>query len=296
MKPKLPPSRLLVTAIAISLCGIWFDRNVIHPSMRIFAGLRNPSLMVDVDPNPSSLSDGNDNDAPTIATNDATAPITTSRNAVATTSNSCGDVLDALDTKFNERRAARQNHPDYNQFGGGKKMFDLYEPEATCLTEERFGSKSGTRYSAYGDGPKFICGVDLIATKAKKSDGKGCLVYSIGSNNDIAFEKAVFTTMPGCEIHTFDPTLEDVGFVGDEYSTFHPWGLGTDGGKEGSTMHSRKKVAKNLSFQSVLRELGHSNRTIDVLKIDCKCICVMIYNLWRTACVCYASLTLLFAM
>ena len=44
---------------------------------------------------------------------------------------------------------------------GEELSFDIYEPEATCLSEERFGSD--TRYHAFGDGPKFICGVDFIA-------------------------------------------------------------------------------------------------------------------------------------
>jgi hypothetical protein len=53
-----------------------------------------------------------------------------------------------------------------------------------------------------------------------------CLVYSIGSNNQIDFEIAV-TKHLGCEIHTFDPTLNKP-FIGDAYSSFHPWGLGKD--------------------------------------------------------------------
>ena len=77
-------------------------------------------------------------------------------------------------------------------------------------------------------GPKFICGVDVLAAKSN-STSDGCLVYSIGSNNQIEFEEATFNHI-GCEIHTFDPTL-DKPFVGDKYATFHPWGLGEDGAK-----------------------------------------------------------------
>lgn len=68
-----------------------------------------------------------------------------------------------------------------------KKLYDLYELEANCLSEERFGNE---RFASFGDGPKFVCGIDFIAHK-NKATNKTCLVYSIGSNNDISFEKSV---------------------------------------------------------------------------------------------------------
>ena len=95
--------------------------------------------------------------------------------------------------------------------------------------------------------------------------GKNCLVYSVGSNNDIAFEKAVHTFMKGCEIHTFDPTLNKP-FVGGEYAIFHPWGLGLDGVKAAA----RGNSWEGKSFETVFKELAHENRTVDVLKIDCE--------------------------
>ena len=137
--------------------------------------------------------------------------------------------------------------------------FDLYEPEANCLSEERFGSGSPRRYEAFGDGPKFICGVDMIASRQKD-----CLVYSVGSNNKIDFKRSVQQFM-GCEIHTFDPTLTKP-FTGDEYATFHPWGIGKNG-KAGS-FRNKQWTAKGL--HATMKELGHLNMTIDVLKIDCE--------------------------
>ena len=65
---------------------------------------------------------------------------------------------------------------------GKEQSFDLYEPEATCLDEERFGTR--IRYDAFGDGPKFICGVDYLAKKAAAA-GENCLVYSVGSKNHV---------------------------------------------------------------------------------------------------------------
>lgn len=77
----------------------------------------------------------------------------------------------------------------------------------------------------------------------------------MGSNNQIEFEKSVKQFM-GCETHTFDFTVKN--FKGDEYAIFHPWGLGLD---DGGVMKS---------MDTIVQELGHQGRTIDVLKIDCE--------------------------
>jgi len=170
-----------------------------------------------------------------------------------------------LELQWDERRRERQAAMSTSD----RESFDIYEPEATCFDEERFGSE--IRYHAYGDGPKFICGVNFIAKKAATAGGyhhgrdKNCLVYSVGSNNQVDFEKAAHKFLNGCEIHTFDPTLSKP-FIGGEYATFHPWGLGEDGIT--SSFKNKTWVAK--SFQTVMRELGHTNRTIDIIKIDCE--------------------------
>jgi len=177
---------------------------------------------------------------------------------------SCEKILDMMDDTYNQRRKPR--HSKNNTGWTGHLIFDLFEPEATCISEERFGSDSEERYDAFGDGPKFVCGVDYIAAKAKKAD---CLIYSVGSNNDVRFEKAVHTHMKGCEVHTFDPTVADDAFIGGEYTQFHSWGLGTDGGTEGISMSGLDKGSRK-SFETVVRDLGHDKRTIDILKIDCE--------------------------
>ena len=111
-------------------------------------------------------------------------------------------------------------------------------------------------------GPKFICGVVVIAEKSNSSEG--CLVYSVGSNNDISFEVGISNFM-GCETHTFDPTLNSP-FVGEKYATFHPWGLGNDG----AFMVEGEHNWTAMSMESIVHELGHQHRTINVMKIDCE--------------------------
>eukprot|EP00574_Skeletonema_japonicum_P006809 CAMPEP_0201719480 /NCGR_PEP_ID=MMETSP0593-20130828/4667_1 /ASSEMBLY_ACC=CAM_ASM_000672 /TAXON_ID=267983 /ORGANISM="Skeletonema japonicum, Strain CCMP2506" /LENGTH=296 /DNA_ID=CAMNT_0048209923 /DNA_START=343 /DNA_END=1233 /DNA_ORIENTATION=+ len=179
---------------------------------------------------------------------------------------SCDDtVLDNFDKEFDQKRSERVKAMSSGL--GDRVSFDIYEPEATCFSEERFGSESDidVRYHAFGDGPKFICGVNFIAHQIAHH-GKKCLAYSVGSANAIGFEKSVHTFLSGCETHTFDPTLKSA-FVGEEYATFHAWGLGKDGV---AARGARGKSWIGRSFETIFRELGHENRTIDVLKIDCE--------------------------
>jgi hypothetical protein len=172
----------------------------------------------------------------------------------------CEQMLDSFDAKFNQRRAKREeNYEEYRDDYDETEVYDLFEPEAVCFDEERFGSRE--RYSSFGDGPKFLCGVDLIAEKNKKDP---CLVYSVGSHNQIDFEVAVSNFL-GCETHTFDPTLKSA-FVGDKYATFHPWGIGIDG--EPKSYGGFKWTGKGI--ETIMKELGHMNRTLDILKIDCE--------------------------
>ncbi len=48
-----------------------------------------------------------------------------------------------------------------------KETVHLFELEATGFSEERFGSESDERFDAFGDEPKFVCGVDGIATQCQ---------------------------------------------------------------------------------------------------------------------------------
>jgi hypothetical protein len=88
-------------------------------------------------------------------------------------------------------------------------------------------------------------------------------VYSIGSNNEIDFEVAIQDHI-GCETHTFDPTLSKP-FIGSAYATFHPWGLGKDG-----EVVNYLTAFTTMSLESIMKELGHTHRKIDIFKIDCE--------------------------
>jgi len=129
-------------------------------------------------------------------------------------------------------------------------LFDFFEPEWICESDERVGSYNG-RYTAFGDGAKFMCGVDVLRPP--------CLVYSIGSSQEYRFEQAI-SEATGCEVHTFDKGLEDPAgrggarsFWGSNYSTFH-----------------QRRLRLTYSVREMMRELNHTGRRLDVLKIDCE--------------------------
>lgn len=71
--------------------------------------------------------------------------------------------------------------------------YDMYEPVWNCRSKERVPAKGG-------DGPKFMCGVNMYETSTN-------YVYSLGSNGDMQFEDAIHERLPSMKIVTADPTL-----------------------------------------------------------------------------------------
>ena len=67
---------------------------------------------------------------------------------------SCEKVLNTLDDTFDRRRNVRRKVTQNitARFNERKRKFDLFEPEAVCFSDERFGSSSKERYNTFGDG------------------------------------------------------------------------------------------------------------------------------------------------
>jgi len=101
------------------------------------------------------------------------------------------------------------------------------------------------------DGGKMVCPLNL--------NNEDCLVYSVGSAGNFKFENELLKWNPGCEIHTFDPDPKYANTVSDNPNIiYHAIGFaGEDNGK----------------FQklfTVMKNLGHEGRKIDIFKIDCE--------------------------
>jgi hypothetical protein len=62
-----------------------------------------------------------------------------------------------------------------------------------------------------------------------------------------------------CEIHTFDPTIgEQPSNLPGGNIQFHPWGLAS------------RDNGTSKTLPSIIKELGHTGREIDIFKIDCE--------------------------
>ncbi|XP_067678642.1 probable methyltransferase-like protein 24 [Haliotis asinina] len=104
------------------------------------------------------------------------------------------------------------------------------------------------------DGGWEICNDPLVRPK------KPCLVYSFGINNDFSFDDAMEQEY-GCQVHSFDPSMGKTDHQRSKGIMFHSLGISDYNGRS-----ERKWPMKTLNC--IRESLGHTQTTIDVLKID----------------------------
>jgi hypothetical protein len=106
---------------------------------------------------------------------------------------------------------------------------------------------------------KALSAGDDYGANKKHYDDKPCIVYSMGSNNDFSFEEQVRMVAPGCEIHTFDPTIKETGKGKNIYDQYHDsYGFGGIDSDEG------RFAVKSIG--TITKELKHTH--VDFLKVD----------------------------
>lgn len=165
-----------------------------------------------------------------------------------------GSIYDIKGADWRNLKERIEKTPDCSQNCSPEEHFwyqNNWEPSFTCLHERRLG--------LWGEGGKWVCDPHRISTSASK---QGCLVFSVGSNNDFSFEEAVLRGIAeDCEIHTFDHTIGEApsNLPANRNVHFHPWGLAPS-----DQAPNMKKMA------TIVRELGHDGREIDIFKIDCE--------------------------
>lgn len=176
-------------------------------------------------------------------------------------------ILDNADRKIAERRAwLSKTHSDSEQFGKlrAPQLWYMFQPVLPCFwTFEKTPSSS-----VLHDGGKWLCGLLELHQMRNESNvdyGLGkhyenkCVVYSMGSNNEFAFEKHVRSVASGCEIHTFDPTIKETGKGKAFYDVYHSdFGLGGENSDYGKF--------KVKSIATIMKELQHTH--VDYLKVD----------------------------
>ena len=117
------------------------------------------------------------------------------------------------------------------------------------------------RIGRIGDGGKWVCGL-----RSNLMRGRRCLVYSLGSAGDTSFEDALLRPTD-CEVHTFDPTLNQAVQAAVEARPnlqFHAIGVG--GSTKPGLGQTPVTVSNLQSLESIMADLQHA--WIDILKID----------------------------
>jgi len=169
-------------------------------------------------------------------------------------------LIDETDTKWNRRKqihltqmAKEEKIWDDVEANNGHTWFQYHhEPSFHCEFERRIGNT--------GDGGKWVC--DPYKLTETASSGKPCLVYSVGSHGQFDFEESIISDVSStCEIHIFDPEPEYQNSAPPGMH-FHAYPLGAEGQVvQGVPAKTMAQIAK---------ELGHSQRTLDLFKIDCE--------------------------
>ncbi|XP_061164781.1 uncharacterized protein LOC133173769 [Saccostrea echinata] len=99
---------------------------------------------------------------------------------------------------------------------------------------------------------------------------KPCLVYSFGIANDFSFDDAMATL--GCEVHSFDPSMNSKEHIRNTSVVFHPIGLSNRVIKDFNPRHDIYVTSDQkwnmMDLLSIMEKLGHKNRVLDYLKID----------------------------
>ena len=130
---------------------------------------------------------------------------------------------------------------------------------------------------------KHVCNPRRLAFDGKQEVGgangvgngvvANCLIYSFGCAGDFSFEDEIFRMHnKACEIHIFDPASawERKDDVPNKNIHYHAWGLRSTYDDSKSVVWPKGRGGGFKTFPETMELLGHTNRVIDILKIDCE--------------------------
>ncbi|XP_069130234.1 uncharacterized protein [Argopecten irradians] len=130
------------------------------------------------------------------------------------------------------------------------KLFSyLLSSEVLCRELLRVGN--------IGDGGWDVCVDD------KYRPCSPCLVYSFGIKDDWSFDDRIASRF-GCEVHSFDPSIGLTDHRRSKLQWYHNLGLSDKNG----AIEKRGIQWNMMNMKSIRTSLGHTNRPIDILKMD----------------------------
>ncbi len=232
----------------------------------------------------------------TLSATSSSSSTTTTSSTVTTSSlafqQSYGFFDDISDEDWKMRQAKARNHSHHD--GGGDPLrywnaktpasmfyYYNYEPLFSCPHLHRVGGA--------GDGPKWTCDPHRIKRVVQRRNTT-CLIYSIGCWNVYLWEDGLFHLLGPdvvCEFHIFDPGHFDRPLVNAQRNMhYHSWGIKSSYHNDTRISHVIDHQGNPmlngtfLSLPETMRLLGHTNRTIDILKVDCESCEWFTYRDW----------------
>lgn len=188
------------------------------------------------------------------------------------------------DLRDKAREARRQSNTatDPNSAASAKDFYESYKKEFYCPNEKLVGGSAGGNNA--GGSSWFICNPQGMpgaykARQTKKRKGgllgfgkakQGCLIYTSKRTSTLGFEIALMNSFRGsdkCEIHVFAPgeISEATRSNANMHSNIniHSWGF------KGSAVQTNPGSGEFKTFEETVKELGHDDRDIDLLVLDC---------------------------
>jgi Methyltransferase domain len=151
------------------------------------------------------------------------------------------------------------------QPGGHLRFFPL-TPVALCKNVTSVGG------SELDDESKLICGINRLV--------EGCVIYSIGGNNQWSFELDSLSKTP-CTIHTFDCTGPKERFeIPDSRINFHHICIGAKHEEKPDVCLNSEKCGEVMTWREVMTYLNHS--AVDIIKLDVEGFEISILNSWKS--------------
>lgn len=189
------------------------------------------------------------------------------------------EVVRELASKWRHDLPLHMSRATYHEkmYEHSHDRFFPFDPLTSCKKVEEVGRKPDARPGRFDDDSKWICGLDSPVFQEE-----GCIIYSIGSNNEFGFERALLNRTV-CDIHTFDCTGLSTRFTmkpDTPRSHFHHVCLSHEYAPRPklACMDDQQICGEMKTLPQLQKQLNHTS--IALLKIDVEGFEVPLFRSW----------------